>query len=129
MATKIHPRSSSAANNQTNKVVNAVTKVTALKLATQSYGVMVAPGRYVNIAPGARSLSKRIMTNIQSAMLLANFRSCTLRDKHLLLIAILRAKHLRAHPHQSFKEKSLRANCLVRVALTIVIKSKFAFIY
>ena len=74
---------------------------------TLSHGVMVAPGRYINLAPRSGSLSQKIMQNIQSAMLLARFPSISLRDQRLLLAAILRSKDYRAHPHNSYLGKKV----------------------
>ena len=74
---------------------------------TQSHGVMVAPGRYINLTPRSGSLSQRIMQSIQSAMLLARFPSGSLGDQRLLLGAILKAKDYRAHPHHSYQGKKV----------------------
>lgn len=107
MATKINRRSSSAAtnlSNSSNTATHFAANTGASMTATLSHGVMVAPGKYVNLAnPTAMTYEQRIRKSIDLAMRGAKFTRHALRCENRIFEAIQIAKDYRVNPHFSYK--------------------------
>lgn len=107
MTTKINHRSLSAATNLSNSsniATHPAANTGASMVATSSYGVLVAPGRYVNLAyPTAMTYEQRIRKSIDLAMRGAKFTRHALRCENRIFEAIQIARDYRVNPHFSYR--------------------------
>ena len=83
------------------------TKITPTAIASPSTGVMVSPGRYVNLGGGPRTLEQKIRASIDGAMRCATFTQNCLRCETILVEAILLARQYRLTPHCSYRGKKV----------------------
>jgi hypothetical protein len=83
------------------------TKITPTAIASPSTGVMVSPGRYVNLGGGPRTLEQKIRASIDGAMRCATFTQNCLRCENILVEAILLARQYRLTPHYSYRGKKV----------------------
>jgi hypothetical protein len=74
---------------------------TLVPTATVPKGIMVSPGRYVNLAKGPATLEERMRASIKTTMRKARFQFRTARCEDMILECILTARHYREHPHFS----------------------------
>lgn len=91
-----------------------VSKTTAMQLQAirhpihvQSSGVMVSPGRYVNLAKGPVTLEQRMRASIKAAMRKGKFKYRTARCENMIVECILTARHYRDNPHFSHAGKKV----------------------
>ena len=81
---------------------------TVAALSTQGpSGVMVSPGRYVDLSGKPLTQEQRIRASIQRAMRQAHFKYQSAHCENLIYECIQTARHYRAHPHVSFNGKKL----------------------
>lgn len=74
---------------------------------SNSSGVMVSPGRYVNLARKPLTLEQRIRVSVKKTMRKARFKYRTARCEDMILEAILTARHYRENPHFSHAGKKV----------------------
>lgn len=70
--------------------------------SSNSSGVMVSPGRYVNLSNAPITLTQRIEQRVDMAMRRHGFIQNSLQCKDMVVDAILTARHYRANPHHSY---------------------------
>jgi hypothetical protein len=77
-------------------------------LTTEKHrGVMVSPGRYIDLSGSPLTLEQRMRASIQRAMRQGHFKYRSVRCEDMILECILTARHYREHPHVSFNGKKL----------------------
>ena len=74
---------------------------------SNSSGVMVSAGRYVNLARKPLTLEQRIRVSVKKTMRKARFKYRTARCEDMILEAILTARHYRENPHFSHAGKKV----------------------
>jgi len=70
-------------------------------------GIMVSPGRYVDLSGKPPTQEQRMRASIQRAIRQAHFKYRTARCEDMIYECILTARHYRKHPHVSFNGKKL----------------------
>ena len=72
-----------------------------------SNGVMVSPGRFVNLSCVSLTLEQKIRASIDVAMRHAKFTRQCLRCENLILEALMEARQYRSTPHISYRGKKV----------------------
>ena len=78
-----------------------------LAIKGPSHGVMVSPGRYVNLSGGPFTLEQKMRASIHSAMRTAKFTQHCLHCEDLILQALSEARQYRITPHYSYRGKKV----------------------
>jgi hypothetical protein len=76
-------------------------------LGSPSQGVMVSPGRYVNLSGAPPTLEQCLRQHFDRAMRVAKFTRDVLLCENLLLEATLSARQYQDHPHHSYRGKKV----------------------
>lgn len=87
-----------------------LTRSIAKKFISQAlpkHGIMVSPGRYINLSGGPILIEQQMRLSIDSAMRVARFTRHTLRCEELLLEALRDAWSYRLNPHHSYRGKKV----------------------
>lgn len=85
--------------------INQATLV--LAAPAQSNGVMVSPGKYIDLSCSAPSLEQTIRSSIDQAMRVAGFKNNSARCEQLILDVVMDVRNYRAHPHHSYLGKKV----------------------
>jgi hypothetical protein len=72
-----------------------------------STGVMVSPGRMVNLSGAPLTLEQKMRKSIDQAMRAAKFTQHNLRCENLILEALMQARQYRSRPHHSYQGKKV----------------------
>jgi len=83
------------------------TQITPTAIASPFTGVMVSPGRYVNLERGSLTLEQKMRASIDGAMRGAKFTHDCLRCENILVETILLARQYRLTPHYSYRGKKV----------------------
>lgn len=75
--------------------------------SSNSSGVMVSPGRFVNLSNGPITLNQQIESQVDMAMRRHGFMQNSLLCKDLMVDAIMTAQHYRANPYHSYQGKKV----------------------
>ena len=78
-----------------------------ISLGSPVSGVMVSPGRCVNLSNSPPTLEQRMLQHLDQAIRKAQFTHHALLCENLLLEALLHAHHYRKHPHHSYHGKKV----------------------
>ena len=92
-----------------------------------SNGVMVSPGRFVNLSCVSLTLEQKIRASIDVAMRHAKFTRQCLRCENLILEALMEARQYRSTPHISYRGKKVTRQSF-GTTRTIETRKKFASI-
>lgn len=91
------------ATNNTHKPIATC----ASQISSSSLGVMVSPGRMVNLSNTPPSLAQRIQSRIDLAMRRHGFKQNIQQCEDMIVDAIFVVRHYLAHPHHSYHGKKV----------------------